>query len=99
VGFKDPLSGITLSAADITAGAGMRWVCNRAFQKDKNNWAPRLAVAWDVRNNAKTVVRAGFGLFYDHPAVGRGASIRDIADAVQQQQGILIPGKRRRQNY
>jgi len=34
---------------------------------DKNNFAPRVAIAWDPWGNGKTVIRAGFGLFYDHP--------------------------------
>jgi Carboxypeptidase regulatory-like domain/TonB dependent receptor len=34
---------------------------------DKNNFAPRAAIAWDPWGNGKTVIRAGFGLFYDHP--------------------------------
>jgi hypothetical protein len=32
---------------------------------DKNNVAPRLGFAWDVGNRGKTVVRGGWGLFYD----------------------------------
>jgi hypothetical protein len=90
IGFKDPLSGITLSAADVLAAQDALSV-QQGFPKDKNNWAPRIAVAWDVRNNAKTVVRAAFGLFYDHPLLA-AAFNSDIGDAVQQQQGILIPG-------
>ncbi|NWG14261.1 MAG: TonB-dependent receptor, partial [Acidobacteria bacterium] len=34
---------------------------------DKNNVAPRFALAWDPRGNGNTVIRAGYGLFYDHP--------------------------------
>ena len=35
--------------------------------RDKNNVSPRFALAWDPRGNGKTIVRAGYGLFYDHP--------------------------------
>jgi hypothetical protein len=38
---------------------------NQLYPKDFNNFSPRVAFAWDVRGNAKTVVRAGWGLFYD----------------------------------
>lgn len=34
---------------------------------DKKLIAPRLALAWDVRNNAKTVIRAASGIFYAAP--------------------------------
>jgi hypothetical protein len=32
---------------------------------DKNNFGPRLGLAWDVRNDGKTVARAGYGLYYN----------------------------------
>lgn len=89
-GVRDPLSGITLSDADILAAQNAVNV-QQGFPRDKNNWAPRLAVAWDVRNNAKTVVRAAFGIFYDHPLLA-AAFNSDIADASQQQQLILTAG-------
>jgi len=88
--FRDPLSGINLSAADVVAAQNALGV-QQGFPRDKNNWAPRLAVAWDPQNNGKTVIRAAFGLFYDHPLLAIGFN-SDIADAVQQQQGILTPG-------
>jgi outer membrane receptor protein involved in Fe transport len=34
---------------------------------DKNNVAPRFALAWDPKGNGKTVVRMGYGWFFDHP--------------------------------
>ena len=88
--LRDPLSGITLSAADVQAAQDALGV-QQGFPRDKNNWAPRLAIAWDPGNNGKTVLRAAFGIFYDHPLLAISFN-SDIADAVQQQQGILTPG-------
>jgi hypothetical protein len=85
--FRDPLSGITLSQADLLAAQDALNV-QQGFPRDKNNWAPRLAVAWDPRNDGKTVIRAAFGLFYDHPLLAIAFN-SDIADAAQQQQATL----------
>src|SRR5215813_8460814 len=86
----DPLSGISLSAADVQAAQDAMGV-QQGFPRDKNNWAPRLAIAWDPWGDGKTSVRAAFGIFYDHPLLAIAFN-SDIADAVQQQQGILISG-------
>ncbi len=32
---------------------------------DKNDWAPRVGFAWAPRNNSKTSIRGGAGMFYD----------------------------------
>jgi len=32
-----------------------------------NQWSPRIGLAWDPTGNGRTVIRAGFGLFYDFP--------------------------------
>jgi outer membrane receptor protein involved in Fe transport len=35
------------------------------YNPDKTDFAPRASVAWDVTGKGKTVVRAGWGMFYD----------------------------------
>jgi hypothetical protein len=35
------------------------------YNPDKKDFAPRVSAAWDVTGKGRTVVRAGFGMFYD----------------------------------
>ncbi len=42
----------------------------KGIQTDKNNIQPRIGVAWDPKGDGKTVVRASYGMFYDHPLLG-----------------------------
>jgi hypothetical protein len=90
VGFRDPLTGITLAPSDILAAQDAIGV-QQGFPRDKNNFAPRVGFAWDINNDGKTVLRASYGLFYDHPLLAIGFN-SDIADAAQQQQGVFISG-------
>jgi outer membrane receptor protein involved in Fe transport len=64
------LSNIELGGgADIfeqMAGARVGRV-DRMFDVDYNNFAPRLGMAWDVRGDGRTAVRAGFSLAYLEP--------------------------------
>jgi hypothetical protein len=38
---------------------------SRLYEPDHRDFAPRVSAVWDVTGKAKTVVRAGFGLFFD----------------------------------
>jgi len=60
--FKPP-QGLALAAYN-TLGL------QKGIQADKNNIQPRIGVAWDPQGNGKTVVRASYGMFYDHPLLG-----------------------------
>ena len=42
----------------------------KGIQTDTNNIQPRIGLAWDPKGNGKSVLRASFGMFYDHPLLG-----------------------------
>jgi hypothetical protein len=44
----------------------------RLWKTDKNNFGPRIGLAWRPFGGTGTVVRAGFGTFYNHQIVGNG---------------------------
>jgi hypothetical protein len=35
-----------------------------SFHQDKNNWGPRLGATYDIGGNHRTVLRAGWGIYY-----------------------------------
>lgn len=87
--FRDPLTGITLTAQDVQVAQDALNV-TQGFPRDTNNWAPRFGAAWDLFSNGKTVLRAAAGLFYDHPLLAVAFN-SDIGDGSQQQQATLLP--------
>jgi hypothetical protein len=44
----------------------------RLWGTDKTNFGPRVGLAWRPFGGTSTVVRAGFGTFYNHQIVGNG---------------------------
>lgn len=55
---------------------------SRRVRNDLNNFAPRFGFSWAPFADAKTVVRGGYGLFYDNPSLGTSAN------------GALVNGRR-----
>lgn len=47
------------------ANNGSNVPTGQLYDKDLNNFAPRVSLAYDVTGKGQTVVRAGWGLFYD----------------------------------
>jgi Carboxypeptidase regulatory-like domain/TonB dependent receptor-like, beta-barrel len=61
----DPQTGVTTFVPVGTKNLGGTGE-NRSLQyPDKNNLAPRLGIAWQPFGDSRTVVRTGFGLFYN----------------------------------
>jgi hypothetical protein len=82
--FVDPLSGVAVPASGTQAFYSAFGI-QQGFPRDKSNFAPRIGMAWDVKGDGDMVLRAAYGLFYDHPLLAIGFN-SDIADNVQQQQ-------------
>ncbi|HEV7519691.1 MAG TPA: TonB-dependent receptor [Candidatus Angelobacter sp.] len=45
--------------------AGSVNTVKQLYPRDLNNFAPRASIAWDAHGNGKTVIRAGWGMYYD----------------------------------
>ena len=77
----NPFSQAAQNALGITQGIPRDW----------DNVAPRVGLAWDPGNDGKTVIRASYGMFFDHPLLAL-AFDSDVADGAQAPQVILFGG-------
>ncbi len=82
--FTDPLSG-QRGLLRFTGRDG-----NSRYQSDpdKNNFAPRVGLAWQFRRN--TVFRAGYGIFFFPGSGGVGAGASDLGDGFLAQTSLFL---------
>jgi hypothetical protein len=65
IGEKNNLFSFINVATGNLEQVGVSGGPSELYPKDYNNFGPRLSVAYDVFGTGHTVVRAGYGLFYD----------------------------------
>ncbi len=63
VGSGNFNNGIVVAGQNSANGRGI-------YATDKNNIMPRVGFSWDKGGNGSTVLRAGFGIYYDQALVG-----------------------------
>jgi hypothetical protein len=63
--FLDPSASQTDVAALQAAGVVLQSDVDGIYEGDHNNFAPRVGVVYRIGQGNKTVLRAGYGLFYD----------------------------------
>src|SRR5437763_364059 len=63
----------------------------QGIPRDLDNIAPRIGIAWDPWSDGKTVVRAGWGIYFDHPLLAL-AFDSDITDGSQAPQLAFFGG-------
>jgi len=90
VRYDVEISPLFAPATAVNAAAEKALGVVEGIPRDYNNVAPRFGLAWDPRGDGKTVVRLGYGLFYDHPllAIAFNSVTADGGRSVQ----LLSPG-------
>ena len=81
---------------DLTLIYGARYEVDQQFgvmPTDTNNIAPRVSLAWDIASKHKTVVRAGYGIYYSptYAQITDVVQTLGLVNGVQQIAQVFVP--------
>lgn len=78
----------------FTLNLGVRWDYedHPMVANDKNNFAPRLHFSWDAMKDGTTVIRGGYGLYYDQIFLNAPLLSSIFEPGRFENQFILFPG-------
>ncbi len=100
--ITDPIKDSRNLLANYLPGQGIVQVgkgISQPYPTKYNNLSPRVGLAWDVRGNGKTVVRAGGGIIFEQPSIrtfmfsGGGLNLNPSGVPSFDQNGNQVPIK------
>lgn len=81
---------------DIATGTivtpGTSGVPRGGYKADKNNFAPRVGIAWTIGEDEATVLRAGYGVYYDQSPLAPAEALYFNAPLFDNNIYFSIPG-------
>ena len=72
---KDDRANVYDPESGSLVGVGTGGVPRGGYRPDRNNWAPRIGLAWGLDRGGRTVLRTGYGVFYDQSPLAPGEGL------------------------
>jgi Carboxypeptidase regulatory-like domain/TonB dependent receptor len=91
VRYDVEISPLFTPATAVNAAAEKALGVVEGIPRNYKDYAPRFGLAWDPAGDGKTVIRVGYGLFYDHPLLAT-AFDSTTADGGRSVQLTSVPG-------